>query len=165
MVNKEKLMKVDDLAGSAIEGGKELADLALEATQFLQWHRWCKKVLCGYFDRGWPGVLAIFYFEIETSTRMADSDLWVIVGDLPPAYLDVASCPNGAIALESYVDAMQDWVDHVNAKQPLEDVIPVYRRHSFVRVKPASEYAKDLEGRLNFIRIRILPDYEEELKE
>ncbi len=161
MVDKEKLTNIGDLARSTMEGRKELAELALEAMEFLQWHRWCKSVQHAYLDRGWPGVLAVFYFEIETSTRMADNDLWVVVGDLPPAYLDVASCPNGAIALESYVYAMQEWVDHVYAKQSLEDVIPVYRRHSLVRVKPTAEYAKQLANRLDFIRTKILPDYEE----
>lgn len=158
------MININVLSTSGIENAVELADMASEATHFLQWHHWCKKILHGYLDRGWAGMVAVFYFEIETASASADETLWVIVGDIPPAYIDTYNCPNGVAALNGYVDAMQEWVDLVNAGQPLQDVIPVYRRYSFVEVKPSDEYASMLASRLMFIRSDIIPIYQNSQK-
>ena len=75
------------------------------------------------------------------------------------------SCPKEVAALEGYVGAMQDWVDHVKKSEPIDELIPVLRRISLVEVPPSLEYAEMLEGRLEFIKERILPEMQNELYE
>ena len=141
----------------------DLIDLAQEATDFLKWHFWCKSVNQGYLVRGWDGILAIFYFEIQPDSTNVDDTLWVIVGDIPPAYIDPVSCSNGIMALEDYLYAMQEWVDAVKSGNPVDDLIPVYRRHSLLRVPATVEFAEMLESRLGFIREKIVSNYKQEM--
>jgi hypothetical protein len=42
--------------------GRELLQLAEEAQRFLLSHSWCQAIRKGYLDRGWAGILAVFYF-------------------------------------------------------------------------------------------------------
>ncbi len=164
MVDTTRMIKIEDLAKCALEDVDELQEMAREAEQFLCSHWWCQRVRQGYFDRGWAGILAVFYFEIEPAPNSsADEAVWVIVGDLPPAYLDIVSCPNGAVAIEGYVGAMWEWVERVKAGESIEDCIPVYYRGSLTRVPPNQEMAEMLESRLEFIEEKILSQFEEEL--
>lgn len=158
MISTQNMTKVEDIPSSTLNSRKDLAEMAKEAAEFLQWHRWCKAVQQGYLVQGWVGILGIFYFEIVPTSAAVDDALWVIVGDIPPAYIDCLGSPNAVSALEDYLYSMQEWVDHVRAKHSVGNLIPVYRRHSFVRVDPSPDYAKLLETRLQFIRDNVLPD-------
>lgn len=151
------MIKIEAIPNSMLEDCNSLEEMSQEALDFLQWHSWCKTVKQGYLDIGWPGILAVFYFEIEPASPSADDTLWVIVGDIPPAYIDTVSCPTAVLALNDYLYAMQEWIDHIRAQQPVNDLIPVYRRHSYLRMPPTIESAQLLETRLDFIRTQLLP--------
>ncbi len=153
---RDHRVRIEELS-ARMDGGAELADLGREATDFLQWHRWCRSIKQGYLNCGWPGILAVFYFEIEPAWDGVDASLWVIVGDIPPAYLDLVNCPDAASALDEYLYAMQEWVDHVQAGKSVAELIPVYQRVSLERLKPSAEFAKMLQSRLEFIRTKIIP--------
>jgi hypothetical protein len=75
--------------------------------------------------------------------------VWVIVGDLPPAYLVHEPGDSWQDALRGYVEEMQRWVDAVRANDPLEDVIPV-------KAAPTSEHADLLARRLSFMQSHLL---------
>ncbi len=152
------MIPVEDLGASNLEFKNELVQLANEAESFIMSHGWCKKIVKAMFDRGWGYTLSIFYFEIEGSSPEVPNSVWVVVGDLPPAYIDVEDNPNGACALEGYVLEMQDWVDNVLEGKPLDDVIPV-------NVPPTKKYADMLSSRLDFIKQNILSQFENELSE
>jgi hypothetical protein len=74
---------------------------------------------------------------------------WVIVGDLPPAYLVLDNAPSWKEALEGYTEEMQRWVDAVRAGHNLDGIIPV-------NVAPIPEHADSLDLRLRFIREKII---------
>ena len=156
MIDTSTMIRLEDLAAAPLEDAEELAEFGTEAEDFLCSHRWCRSIRQGYFWDGWAGILAIFYVEIEPAGQ-ADGPVWVIVGDIPPAYMDIVTCPEGADALECYVGAMQEWVDHVKKGQPVDDQIPVRRRVSLAPMPPTLEAAEMLESRLEFIRERLLP--------
>lgn len=156
-VDINKMIEIKNIARSEIEHKDEIIILANEAKQFLISHDWCKKINKGFFDRGWGYSLSIFYFLIEPISSDIPDSVWLIVGDLPPAYIDVADNPNGACALEGYVIEMQQWVDNVLEGKSLDQVIPV-------NVPPDKEYAEMLSSRIDFIRNNILKYCVEELE-
>ena len=150
------LIKIEDLPNSDVEDAASLVELGGEATDFLMWHQWCGAVRQGYLDYDWYGILALFYFEIEPALPSADDRLWVIAGDVPPAYLSTESCPDATAAIEGYVYELQRWVDAVDAGESVDDLMPVYERISLKRLAPTPEFARMLEGRLDFIRSEII---------
>jgi len=95
------------------------------------------------------GVLGVFQFTIEPVRPDVDDRLWVIVGDLPPAYLVLDNAPSWKEALEGYTEEMQRWVDAVRAGHNLDGIIPV-------NVAPIPEHADSLDLRLRFIREKII---------
>jgi hypothetical protein len=82
----------------------------------------------------------------------------VVVGDLPPAYIAVDDAPNPACALDSYIGAMEDWVDSVKAGRPVDHLIPV-------NIAPTAENAAKLASRLKFLDEEILSFYADDLSE
>lgn len=151
------MIPIEELHKSALEDVGELSKLAEEAKSFLSNQKWCKKIIRGWLDRGWGKILGIFYFAIEpVEGSLADSSVWVITGDLPSAYIDISESPNGACALDAYVGAMQEWIDHVRAGKSIDAVIPV-------NVEPTSQNAKMLQVRLELIDKEILSKFADEL--
>ena len=156
MVDKTTLARFDDLTDDDPADPLSRRQLAQQALWFLVCHEWCASVRHGYAGMVYEGILGVFFFEIEP-LRNADPEVWVIVGDLPPAYIACDDCPNAAAALDGYCGAMSEWVQAVRQKKPVDDLIPV-------NAPPTEEYADLLERRLRFIYEEILPEYEDDLK-
>lgn len=76
--------------------------------------------------------------------------MWVVVGDLPSAYLPCDDLPSWEEALDGYVWEMQRRVDAVRAGESVAELIPT-------GVAPTIEHAASLGSRLEFIRQRMLP--------
>lgn len=51
--------------------------------------------------------------------------IWVIVGDLPPAYITTENNANPACALDGYITEMKEWVEAVRMGKPTSERIPV----------------------------------------
>jgi len=68
----------------------------------------------------------------------------IIVGDIPPAYIDIesATSPNEVVA--SYIEIMCDWVACVERGESTDDCYPV-------EVPPTEKYAKMLKKRLELL--------------
>lgn len=143
---------IKEIRESGRNDDRSVGAFARSAERFLEAQRWCQAIVRGYVDRAWEGILGVFFFEIIPRTPDADSTVWVITGDLPPAYVCNDS-RTGAEALEAYVYEMQRWVDAARAGRSVEDLIPV-------NVPPKLEFADMLASRLDFIRTKILPHYD-----
>jgi hypothetical protein len=153
-VDMTKLKLVEELSGEDAAETEELRALARKAEQFIASFSWCNLIERAYAGIVVPSVIGTFLFEIKPTTPHVDRVLWVIVGDVPPAYLVVDEAPNPAMALKRYVELMSDWVKAVEEKRSVEDLIPV-------NAAPTQEYAAMLRSRLAFLRDRVLPDYAE----
>lgn len=106
-----------------------------------------------YAEIAVAGVVGVFLCYIEPEAHEnVDEWLWVVVGDVPPAYLVTDDAPTSTGALEAYIVEMQTWVAAVNAGKSVDDLIPV-------SVPPTKEHAAMLQTRLAFLRSRILPEY------
>lgn len=134
----------------------EVAQYARDAAAFLASHSWCTAVVSTHLAWAVAGVLGVFLCRLASDRPEVDDTLWVVVGDVPPAYLVCEAAPGWREALTAYVEEMQLWVDAVRNSTSLDDVIPV-------NVPPTPEYADLLEKRLDFIRAQILDDAADEI--
>lgn len=128
---------------------KGVRDIAALAERFLTRQRWCRRVSEIRVGFAVPPVFGLFLASIEPDGD-GDPLLWVMVGDLPPAYLVTDDAPNPAEAMRRYVEEMTRWVDAVRAGEPLDGIIPV-------EAAPTAEHAEMLFSRLQFIRERLVP--------
>ncbi|HEX3085709.1 MAG TPA: hypothetical protein VHP99_14350 [Pyrinomonadaceae bacterium] len=149
LVEVARLTPIEQMSGDSKKDTLLLKEMAGEAREFLLSFKWCRNIRRSWFGWGVGGVCAVFFFEIDRSSKKVDQWLWVIVGDLPPAYLVVDASPTPLAALANYVDLMQEWADAVKDKRPVNDCIPV-------NAPATREYADLLQRRLNFIRKEFL---------
>lgn len=94
--------------GADFEQTQELVALFEEAELYLSSFRWCERVKQAYFGLGVSAFVGVFLFEIEPSEEGVDSFHWVVSGDVPPAHIAVADCPNPVVVLQKYVEEMKN---------------------------------------------------------
>lgn len=151
-VDLSKVDSTDSLCGEDEEETELLQDLLKEATRFLEGFPWCGRVITSYYDDSYAigGVVAVFLFNIEPVQHDVPEWLWIVVGDLPPAYIVTDLAPDARSALERYVWEMERWIAVVRRKESAgNDVIPV-------DVEPNDENAEALQTRIDFLKERIL---------
>jgi hypothetical protein len=142
-LNRSQLVPASNISNG------EVAAYAEEAARYIKGHRFCESLVS--VDLAWAsaGVLGVFVVRIRPAFPQAPSSLWVVVGDLPPAYMPSDEATDWRDALDAYIFIMSEWVAAVRAGAPLDDVIPV--------AAPATlENADLLEKRLHFIKTSIL---------
>ena len=98
-----------------------------------------------YFGDGIGKIIGIFLDRIVLAWSELDQWLWVIVGDVPPAYLGTDGCKNPAQAPDAYTEEMSKWIARAG-----EDVIPV-------SLHPTPEWAEQLRVRLELLRKLLRP--------
>jgi hypothetical protein len=149
-VNLDCVVTLEDcLAGNA-EDEAEIRELVDEAVAYVTAHGWCRAVRELYVGDVYPGIIGIFLVRIEPAAPEIDEWTWVIVGDVPPAYLAGEDGFDAEAALDCYIRLMREWIDAVRTGAPIDDLIPV-------NVEPTREWANDLASRLTFIEANILP--------
>jgi hypothetical protein len=142
------------MAGLDGEDSRLLRVMAEGAQNYLRCFPWCKSVRDVYFGDGYGGIVAVFLFRIEAERSGIDEWLWVVFGDVPPAYLvtDMAKSPSQA--LEVYVAEVSRWTELAKVGKSSKDVIPVY-------VAATPENAADMERRMKLLREIIVPAFRE----
>jgi hypothetical protein len=124
--------------------------MAIKAQAFIESFEWCRGVKNSYFGFGVGGIVGVFYFSIIPANEDIDRYLWVVVGDLPPAYLVTDEIRTPGEALRAYIYEMRQWIEAVENGQSIEECIPVNA--------PANpEMASQLKSRVSFIEKKILP--------
>jgi hypothetical protein len=144
-----QVVPVDQMRGDDDEDTALLKSMATEAREYLSSFAWCSRILRQWFGTGVGGVVAVFLFELESSNDDVPPFVWIVVGDVPPAYLVTDDLETAPAALGGYVEEMRVWVERVREGGSLEDVIPV-------NAPPTRENADKLESRLNTIETEIL---------
>lgn len=137
------LDKIDSLSSSN-EEDKEILDLETEASSYLLSHEWCDKISNAWLATSWGCFLCVFLYQIESDIPEVDDYVWIVVGDIPPAYIDIIGANQPNEVIESYVDIMTDWLDTVYQGKSVVECYPV-------EVPATKEYAKMLEIRLKDI--------------
>ncbi len=155
-VDMSKVVPVALMKGEDEEETAGLSELLAEATNYLQAFSWVREVKAAYLGIGVAKIVGVFLFEIIPSRQDVDDKVWVIVGDLPPAYITAEESPSPAAALDAYIGAMEQWVEAAKAGRSVENLIPV-------NVSPTIENAAQLESRLSFLDKEILSQYPDDL--
>ena len=150
-VHREYFQEEHAIAGDSVEDSQLLKTMAKEARRYLLAHRWCPPVNRLFLAHGIGGVAAVFYVEFARPIDGGDKELWVIVGDLPSAYLVTDEINTPYAALQSYCALMDDWIRAVRDSKPLDEVFPV-------EVTPTLESAEKLASRIRFLRENVIPN-------
>ncbi|MGA2600937.1 MAG: hypothetical protein ABSH09_28570 [Bryobacteraceae bacterium] len=141
------VIPLSEMSGDSDADTELLSNMAEEAKAFIQAFDWCRGIRNSYFGAGVGGVVGVFFFRIFPATEEVDEYLWVIVGDIPPAYLVTDENRTPSEALQSYISEMRAWVAAVESGQSIDELIPV-------NVIPTRESAQALKSRLNFLETK-----------
>lgn len=129
--------------------GPESTELERTALEYIRGFTWCEQVRTLFEGLQEPGIIGIFLVEIKPARADIDAWLWLIVGDLPPAYLVTDDAPTPAAALDTYIALMDSWVRAVREGRPVDDLVPV-------NAPPTTQYAEMLASRLRILRETVL---------
>ncbi len=144
------VIPIEQILGEDAEDTRLLREMAAKAHHYISRFSWCLSVQEAYFGDGYGKLVAVFLFHIDPSRPDVDEWLWVVVGDLPSAYLVIDECKTPSQALERYIDVMSEWVELAKKGRSSEDVVPV-------NAPATPESARMLEGRLKVLSETILP--------
>lgn len=132
-----------------LDGGSR-SDLEQEALNFINRFSWCAEVEAFYEGLQVVGVIGVFLVKIRPARPDIDERLWIVVGDLPPAYLVADDNPTPEDAIAGYIHEMRRWVEAARSGKPVDDLIPV-------NVPPTEEYADMLGRRLRTLEEHFFP--------
>ncbi len=138
---------VEQMAGEDDEETALLRQMLGEAKSYALSFSWCDAIEDSYFGGGIGKIIAIFLFNISTQRPDVDPWMWIIVGDIPPAYLPLEDCRSPKEVFDTYVDGMRKWAGLARKGQPgatAEGVPPV-------NVPATPEWAEQLESRLRLL--------------
>jgi hypothetical protein len=152
MLNPYAFAPAEQLAGEDQEDRDLLREMAAEARTYLEGQPWCRRIAELRFGDGIGGVLAVFLAKVVPTRVGVDEWLWVVVGDIPPLYLVTDDIGTPREALEAYVEWRRAWVAAVRERRPLDD-LPA------VDAPPTRANADDLDGRLDYIERKIIPEW------
>lgn len=147
----ENLVPTGQMTGEDEEETVQLRTMLADAKEYLMGFEWCHAITREFFGLGVGGVVGVFLFEIEAQPNV-DNALWVIVGDLPSAYLVTDDADTPCSALRIYCDLMEEWILAIRSKKKLSEAFPV-------AAPPTSENANLLEKKVAFLRSEILPAF------
>lgn len=150
------------LALAARIKGEDAADTRLlrkmskDAERYISSFSWCGSVIDSYFGGGVGGIFAVFFFHIHPSRRGISPWIWIMVGDIPSAYLPLDDCNSPAEAFEAYILGMSKWVEHARKGKTGT------ARHGVppVNVPATPEWAEKLSKRLHGLTIAIRPFFQ-----
>jgi hypothetical protein len=123
---------------------EDLTEFINEARVYLLSQSWCLEVEDGWLAEEWEGILSVFLFKIKPKKIDVYDYVWIIVGDIPPAYIDIESAKTSSEALYAYCFIMKDWAEKVIAGKSIKDCFPI-------NVEASEKHANMLLSRIGFI--------------
>jgi hypothetical protein len=151
-----KLTSIEGMIGGTDEESRQFQTLYKRAATFIRSFEWSGAITVSYFGLGVADIIGIFLFELVPVSEAVDRFLWVVVGDIPSAYLVADLAPNPACALRAYSVEMRKWLGAVKSGKSVAEAIPV-------NVPPTMAWANKLESRLNFLEKNVLDMHRSDL--
>jgi hypothetical protein len=144
VVPVSNVVPVERLAGDDDDDTALLQQMLQEAKNYILSFSWCESIRGSYFAGGVGKIFAIFLFNISPARPDVDKWMWIVVGDIPPAYLPLEDCRTSREVFDTYIASMQRWVELAREGREAapEDCAPP------VNVPATREWAESLAGRL-----------------
>lgn len=136
------------------EEDRLLRDLAEKARAFIQSFHWAPPIGDVIMAFGIGKVIGLFLVRFPyglAGEGEGDTELWVVVGDIPSIYFETEDARTPAVALGLYCAIAEDWADSVLAHQDLSDCYPI-------EAPPTRANAEMLKRRIGFIREELIPE-------
>jgi hypothetical protein len=124
---------------------KEVIEAHEEAESFLNEFAWWRTIFQSEIYINLGATLCVFLFQIDNVASKEDSNLWVIVGDIPPMYLDTHGPQTTKQVVSDYVRLADEWITNVKARQSTKQCFPF-------KAEPTIEMATLLESRTSFMK-------------
>lgn len=105
------LVPISKISGDDETDTELLRKMAEDAKQYIASFAWCETVLDSFLAGGFGGIFAMFFLHIRPARAEVDPWLWVMIGDIPPAYLPLTDSHSPAEAFRTYVNGMSKWVE------------------------------------------------------
>ena len=151
IVNTAKFQLHPDLDGGDQDETPRLLGMADQALNYIRSFKWAPPVKRLYLAFAVGDVMALFLAEFEHAIKGGpDEALWIVVGDMPPAYFIVDESPNADKALDAYCGLMEEWAESVLAGGDLSQCYPI-------AAAPTTEHAKMLLSRMKQVRAKFIP--------
>ena len=150
------LVPSGDISGDDATDSELLSKMAEDAQRYIGSFSWCEEVLDSYFGGGVGGIFAIFFFHIRPSRPEVAPWIWIMVGDVPSAYLPLTDSESAAEAFRTYMRGMSKWVEFARKGEtgsPEQGVPPV-------NVPATPEWAEELNRRLYGLTLTVKPLFE-----
>jgi hypothetical protein len=142
-------------AGEDIQEEAPLLDaLAAEARTFVESHATAppiKDLLLAYGVGGIIGLFLARFARPLTGELQGETELWVVVGDLPSVCFETEGVSTPSYALKVYCAICRDWAEAVLEGRDLREFYPI-------KAAPTREHAEMLMGRIAFVREKFIPD-------
>jgi len=106
-----ELVPSSKISGKDATDTELLSKMAEDAKRYIASFSWCEAVLDSYYGGGFGGIFAVFFFHIRPSRPEVDPWIWVMVGDVPSAYLPLTDSESPAEAFRTYMHGMSKWVE------------------------------------------------------
>jgi len=147
----------DRLIGEDEEDTKLLRHMAAAADEYIGSFGWCQRVMRSFFAGGVGGIFAVFLFEIAPARPDVGQWIWIVVGDIPSAYLPLDDATTAKQVFSTYVQGMMRWVElaRQGKRGTPEDGVPP------INAPPTPEWAEKLEKRLHLLRFTVQPVFED----
>lgn len=126
------------------------------ARSYIEEFGWCASVHAQFIGLAVGDVVGVVLFHVLPSDDRADPWVWVINGDIPSSYITVDKARNSAQALDGYIGAVQEWIEHVLSGRSTADLIPI-------DLPADAVHARELAKRIDFIDRQILRLYASDL--
>jgi hypothetical protein len=94
------VVPVELMTGEDDEDTALLRRMSQDAEAYLRSFSWCKEVSGSFFGGGVGGIIAVFLFNIRPARPAVGSWIWIIVGDIPSAYLPLEDAASPADGVE-----------------------------------------------------------------
>lgn len=148
-IDTSDFLEEAEIKGEDAEDTALLRELLSEARAYMEAFEWCPSIESVHMALGAGGVVGVFLFQFDEVIEDDDDALWVVVGDLPSAYVIVEPGDDGISALERYCELMEDWAFNVLKDNSIEESFPV-------EAEATHENAEMLRQRIMFLRSEII---------
>lgn len=125
--------------------------MASEARKYIGAFPWAPPLAGLFFASGVGGIVAVFLAEFSEVIDGTDKSLWLVVGDLPSAYLVVEPDDTPKEVIERYIHMMELWAHTVGSGNSPTECFPI-------DAAPTHDNASDLLKRTALLRAEIIPN-------